>query len=88
MKNERFETALYIAGTALFLTVLMPISDAIGSLVTSAINKTINKWQIDMQLDQAEGQAAAEVISPAPSTTTAIGFAIPSEEDMEDWDDG
>lgn len=87
MKNQRFETACYLAGTALFLTTLLPIADALGGLVTSAINKTINKWQITMQLDQAEGQAAAETIAPSPSNTQVIGFTLPNEEE-EEWEDG
>lgn len=87
MKNKTLEGALTVGGTALFLTALLPMADALGNLVCSAISKTVNRWQIDMQLDAAEGQAAAETISPAPSCTQAIGFQIPSEEEGE-WEDG
>lgn len=85
MKNKTIEGAFLVAGTAIFLTALLPMADALGNLVCSAINKTVNKWQIDMQLDQAEGQAAAEVISPSPTNTNAIGFQIevPIEEEEE-----
>lgn len=87
MKNHDYTDLAIAFGSILFITTILPICDSISGLITSAINKTINKMNIDMQLDQAEGQAAAEVISPNVSCTNAIGFEIPSVEEFEEEDD-
>lgn len=87
MKNKTIEGAFIVAGTAIFMTAVLPMLDSFSALVGAAVSKTINKWNITMQLDQAEGQAAAEVISPSPTNTNAIGFQIAPEPE-EDWEDG
>lgn len=85
MKNKTIEGAFIVAGTAIFMTAVLPMLDSFSALVGAAVSKTINKWNITMQLEQAEGHAAAEVISPSPTDTNAIGFQIeaPIEEEEE-----
>lgn len=87
MKNKTIEGVFIVAGTAIFMTAVLPMLDSLSALVSSAINKSINKMQISMNLDAAEGQAAAEVIAPAPSSTQVVGFQVSSESE-EDWEDG
>ena len=85
--EERFGgklTNLMIAGGAvIFINMVLPLLDSLTSMAISAVNKTVNQWQLDMELDRREAEAAAEVISPTPAITNAIGFQIPSEEDCE-----
>ena len=83
--EERFGgklTNLMIAGGAvIFINMVLPLLDSLTSMAISAVNKTVNQWQLDMELDRREAEAAAEVISPSPAITNAIGFQIPSEEE-------
>ncbi len=83
--EERFGgklTNLMIAGGAvIFINMILPLLDSLTSMAISAVNKTVNQWQLDMELDRREAEAAAEVISPSPAITNAIGFQIPSEEE-------
>ena len=75
-------TNLMIAGGAvIFINTILPLLDSLTNMAISAVNKTVNQWQLDMELDRREAEAAAEVISPSPAITNAIGFQIPSEEE-------
>lgn len=90
--EERFGsklTNLIIAGgSIIFINMILPLLDSFTNMAISAVNKTVNKWQLDMELDRREAEAAAEVISPAPTMTHAIGFQIPSEsEKYDDYDE-
>lgn len=90
--EERFGgklTNLMIAGGAvIFINMVLPLLDSLTNMAISAVNKTVNQWQLDMELDRREAEAAAEVISPAPAITNAIGFQIPSEpEEYYDYDE-
>ena len=82
--EERFGgklTNLMIAGGAvIFINMILPLLDSITSMAISAVNKTVNQWQLDMELDRREAEAAAEVISPSPSVSHAIGFSIPDDD--------
>lgn len=82
-------TNLIIAGgSIIFINVILPLLDSFTSMAISAVNKTVNKWQLDMELDRREAEAAAEVISPTPAVTNAIGFQVPSEpEEYDDYDE-
>ena len=81
--EERFGgklTNLMIAGGAvIFINMILPLLDSLTSMAVSAVNKTVNQWQLDMELDRREAEAAAEVISPSPSVSHAIGFSIPDD---------
>lgn len=90
--EERFGgklTNLMIAGGAvIFINMILPLLDSLTNMAVSAVNKTVNRWQLDIELDRREAEAAAEVISPAPAITNAIGFQIPSEpEEYCDYDE-
>lgn len=82
--EERFGgklTNLMIAGGAvIFINMILPLLDSLTSMAISAVNKTVNQWQLDMELDRREAEAAAEVISPSPSVSHAIGFSIPDDD--------
>lgn len=82
--EERFGgklTNLMIAGGAVvFVNMILPLLDSLTSMAISAVNKTVNQWQLDMELDRREAEAAAEVISPSPSVSHAIGFSIPDDD--------
>ena len=82
--EERFGgklTHLMIAGGAvIFINMILPLLDSLTSMAISAVNKTVNQWQLDMELDRREAEAAAEVISPSPSVTHAIGFSLPDDD--------
>ena len=82
--EERFGgklTNLMIAGGAvIFINTILPLLDSLSSMAISAVNKTVNQWQLDMELDRREAEAAAEVITPSPSVSHAIGFSIPDED--------
>lgn len=82
--EERFGgklTNLMIAGGAvIFINMILPLLDSLTSMAISAVNKTVNQWQLDMELDRREDEAAAEVISPSPSVSHAIGFSIPDDD--------
>ena len=82
--EERFGgklTNLMIAGGAvIFINMILPLLDSLTSMAISAVNKTVNQWQLDMELDRREAEAAAEVISPSPSISHAIGFSIPDDD--------
>ena len=82
--EERFGgklTNLMIAGGAvIFINMVLPLLDSLTSMAISAVNKTVNQWQLDMELDRREAEAAAEVISPSPSVSHAIGFSIPDDD--------
>lgn len=82
--EERFGgklTNLMIAGGAvIFINMILPLLDSLTSMAVSAVNKTVNQWQLDMELDRREAEAAAEVISPSPSVSHAIGFSIPDDD--------
>ena len=82
--EERFGgklTNLMIAGGAvIFINMILPLLDSLTSMAISAVNKTVNQWQLDMELDRREAEAAAEVISPSPSVSQAIGFSIPDDD--------
>lgn len=82
--EERFGgklTNLMIAGGAvIFINMVLPLLDSLTSMAISAVNKTVNQWQLDMELDRREAEAAAEVISPSPSVTHAIGFSLPDDD--------
>ena len=82
--EERFGgklTNLMIAGGAvIFINMILPLLDSLTSMAISAVNKTVNQWQLDMELDRREAEAAAEVISPSPSVTHAIGFSLPDDD--------
>ena len=82
--EERFGgklTNLMIAGGAvIFINMVLPLLDSLTSMAISAVNKTVNQWQLDMELDRREAEAAAEVISPSPSVSQAIGFSIPDDD--------
>lgn len=78
-------TNLIIAGgSVIFINMILPLLDSFTNMAISAVNKTVNKWQLDMELDRREAEAAAEVISPTPTVTNAIGFQIPSEPEEYD----
>ena len=81
--EERFGgklTNLMIAGGAvIFINTILPLLDSLTNMAISAVNKTVNQWQLDMELDRREAEAAAEVISPSPSVSHAIGFSIPDD---------
>ena len=82
--EERFGgklTNLMIAGgPVIFINMILPLLDSLTSMAVSAVNKTVNQWQLDMELDRREAEAAAEVISPSPSVSHAIGFSIPDDD--------
>lgn len=82
--EERFGgklTNLMIAGGAvIFINMILPLLDSLTNMAVSAVNKTVNQWQLDMELDRREAEAAAEVISPSPSVSHAIGFSIPDDD--------
>lgn len=82
--EERFGgklTNLMIAGGAvIFINMILPLLDSLTSMAISAVNKTVNQWQLDMELDRREAEAAAEVITPSPSVSHAIGFSIPDDD--------
>ena len=82
--EERFGgklTNLMIAGGAvIFINMVLPLLDSLTSMAISAVNKTVNQWQLDMELDRREAEAAAEVISPSPSVSHAIGFSVPDDD--------
>lgn len=82
--EERFGgklTNLMIAGGAvIFINMVLPLLDSLTSMAISAVNKTVNQWQLDVELDRREAEAAAEVISPSPSVSHAIGFSIPDDD--------
>ena len=82
--EERFGgklTNLMIAGGAvIFINTILPLLDSLTNMAISAVNKTVNQWQLDMELDRREAEAAAEVISPSPSVSQAIGFSIPDDD--------
>ena len=82
--EERFGgklTNLMIAGGAVvFINMVLPLLDSLTSMAISAVNKTVNQWQLDMELDRREAEAAAEVISPSPSVSHAIGFSLPDDD--------
>ena len=82
--EERFGgklTNLMIAGGAvIFINMVLPLLDSLTNMAISAVNKTVNQWQLDMELDRREAEAAAEVISPSPSVSHAIGFSIPDDD--------
>ena len=82
--EERFGgklTNLMIAGGAvIFINMILPLLDSLTSMAISAVNKTVNQWQLDMELDRREAEAAAEVISPSPSVSHAIGFSLPDDD--------
>lgn len=82
--EERFGgklTNLMIAGGAvIFINMILPLLDSLTSMAISAVNKTVNQWQLDMELDRREAEAAAEVISPSPSVSHAIGFSVPDDD--------
>ena len=82
--EERFGgklTNLMIAGGAvIFINMVLPLLDSLTNMAISAVNKTVNRWQLDIELDRREAEAAAEVISPAPSVSHAIGFSIPDDD--------
>ena len=82
--EERFGgklTNLMIAGGAvIFINTILPLLDSLTSMAISAVNKTVNQWQLDMELDRREAEAAAEVISPSPSVSHAIGFSVPDDD--------
>ena len=82
--EERFGgklTNLMIAGGAvIFINTILPLLDSLTNMAISAVNKTVNQWQLDMELDRREAEAAAEVISPSPSVSHAIGFSIPDDD--------
>lgn len=82
--EERFGgklTNLMIAGGAvIFINMILPLLDSLTSMAVSAVNKTVNQWQLDMELDRREAEAAAEVISPSPSVSHAIGFSVPDDD--------
>ena len=82
--EERFGgklTNLMIAGGAVvFINMVLPLLDSLTNMAISAVNKTVNQWQLDMELDRREAEAAAEVISPSPSVSHAIGFSIPDDD--------
>lgn len=86
--EERFGsklTNLIIAGgSIIFINMILPLLDSFTNMAISAVNKTVNKWQLDMELDRREAEAAAEVISPTPAVTNAIGFQVPSEPEEYD----
>ena len=81
--------ALVVAGSSIiFVNMVLPLLDSFTNMTISAINKVVNKWQLDMELDRREAEAAAEIISPSPSVTHAVGFQIPSEsEEDDDYDE-
>lgn len=82
--EERFGgklTNLMIAGGAvIFINTILPLLDSLTNMAISAVNKTVNQWQLDMELDRREAEAAAEVITPSPSVSHAIGFSIPDDD--------
>lgn len=82
--EERFGgklTNLMIAGGAvIFINMILPLLDSLTNMAVSAVNKTVNQWQLDMELDRREAEAAAEVISPSPSVSHAIGFSVPDDD--------
>ena len=79
---------LIAAGAVVFINTIEPVIQTVGQTAQTWLARKINKWQIDMQLDNREGEAAAEVISPSPSVTQAIGFSVPDKEDEGVWYDG
>ena len=81
--------ALVVAGSSIiFVNMVLPLLDSFTNMTISAINKVVNKWQLDMKLDRREAEAAAEIISPSPSVTHAVGFQISSEsEEDDDYDE-
>lgn len=87
MKNHDYSDIKIVIGTAIAMTLAIPILDGISNVVQSAFSKLIHGWQLEMGLDEAEAQAATEVISPNPCATQAIGFAIPSEEEYCDCEE-
>lgn len=83
--GDKLSALIIAGGSVIFVNMILPLLDSFTNMTISAINKTVNKWQLDMELDRREAEAAAEVISPAPAITHAIGFQIPS--DPEEYDD-
>lgn len=84
INKHDFTDVLIICGSILLTNYIFPIADSITNLIMSKINYRVNKIRINLELDNAEGEAAAEVINPAPSNTQAIGFQIQSQEYYED----
>ena len=80
-KNSKYLPIIIAASSIVFVNILLPVLDSLSSMAISAVNKKVNKWAIDMELDKREADAAAEIISPSPAITQAIGFSVPSEPD-------
>ena len=80
-KNSKYLPIIIAASSIVFVNILLPVLDSLSSMAISAVNKKVNKWAIDMELDKREADAAAEIISPIPAITQAIGFSVPSEPD-------
>lgn len=86
-ERENIRDLIIASGAVIFVNMALPLLDSLTSMAISAINKTVNKWQLDMELDRREAEAAAEVISPSPSVTHAIGFQVTDPEPEEyDYD--
>lgn len=73
-----------LVGGGLFYAAIGPLVESLSNMAQQAINCRIAKWQFDIEEQAAEHNAAMELIKPNDSNMTqAVGFQIPSEEDMD-----
>lgn len=88
VEKESLKNLFVGGGAIIFVNMVLPMLDSLTNMAISAVNKTVNKWQLDMELDRREAEAVAELISPTPAITNAIGFQVPSEpEEYDDYDE-
>ena len=85
-KNSKYLPIIIAASSIVFVNILLPVLDSLSSMAISAVNKKVNKWAIDMELDKREADAAAEIISPSPAITQAIGFQVNDDSYYEEED--